>query len=95
MLDWLDPLTDFLTVGTIVTIWAAALLLIWRVWRLEGIWGDREDHTPDGDGSGLLEAHEQNNQIPGQENPPTMDDGLSEQLLVPEVLPADNYSPHD
>jgi magnesium-transporting ATPase (P-type) len=38
MLDWLDPLTDFLIVSLIVTIWAVALLLTWRVWRLEGIW---------------------------------------------------------
>lgn len=38
LLEWLDPIADFLIVGLIVLIWAAALLVIWRIWRLEGIW---------------------------------------------------------
>ena len=95
MLDWLNPLTDFLIVGSIVTIWAVALLLTWRVWRLEGISGGREDHTSGGNGIGLLEANEQNDQILQQENPPTMDDSLSEQVLIPDVLPTDNCLSQD
>jgi hypothetical protein len=96
MLDWLDPLTDFLIVSLIVTIWAVALLLTWRVWRLEGIWGDREDHTSDGNGIGLPETIEPSEQIPQQENPPTMDgDNLSEQALVPDSSPTDKYPPQD
>lgn len=96
LLDWLDPLTDFLIVSLIVTIWAVALLLTWRVWRLEGIWSDREDHTSDGNGIGLPETIEPGEQIPQQENPPTMDgDNLREQVLIPDSSPTDKHSPQD
>jgi hypothetical protein len=96
MLDWLDPLSDFLIVGTIVTIWAVALLLTWRVWRLEGIWGNREDHNAERNGTGSSETIEQNGQIPQQENPPTMDgDNLSEQVFVPDSSPTNKHSPQD
>jgi len=37
LLDWLDPLTDYLFIGGIVIVWAGVLLLIWRIWRLPGM----------------------------------------------------------
>ena len=37
LLDWLDPLTDYLVITAIVIVWAAVLLVTWRIWRLPGM----------------------------------------------------------
>jgi magnesium-transporting ATPase (P-type) len=37
LLDWLDPLTDYLIIAGIVIVWAAVLLVTWRIWRLPGM----------------------------------------------------------
>jgi cation-transporting ATPase E len=62
MLDWLDPLTDFLIASLIVTIWAVALLLTWRVWRLEGIWEKKPvklaENGASGDSGGQADPNE-------------------------------------
>jgi magnesium-transporting ATPase (P-type) len=54
LLDWLNPLTDYVSIAAIVVVWAVSLLLIWRIWRIPGleINGDTssekkaENHTP-------------------------------------------------
>jgi magnesium-transporting ATPase (P-type) len=38
LMDWLNPMSNFLIIGLIVLVWAIALLVTWRIWRLEGIW---------------------------------------------------------
>jgi magnesium-transporting ATPase (P-type) len=43
LMDWLNPLTDYLIVGLIVLIWTIALLVTWRIWRLEGIWDQPQE----------------------------------------------------
>jgi multisubunit Na+/H+ antiporter MnhC subunit len=37
LLNWLDPLSDYVIIATIVIIWAVFLLLLWRIWRLPGM----------------------------------------------------------
>ena len=37
LLNWLDPLSDYAIIATIVIIWAVFLLLLWRIWRLPGM----------------------------------------------------------
>lgn len=37
LLDWLDPLTDYLIITGIVIVWAAVLLVTWHIWRLPGM----------------------------------------------------------
>ena len=37
LLEWLHPLTDYLVIATIVTLWAVSLLLTWRIWRIPGL----------------------------------------------------------
>jgi cation-transporting ATPase E len=37
LLEWLTPLLDYVIIIAIVFVWAAALLLIWRVWRIAGL----------------------------------------------------------
>jgi cation-transporting ATPase E len=59
LLDWLDPLTDFLIVGLIVLVWAVALLLTWRVWRLEGIWNQPGEEFPEQSAEELSEFSQQ------------------------------------
>jgi cation-transporting ATPase E len=95
MLDWLDPLTDYLFTISIVIIWSVLLLLTWRVWRLEGIWGGKEENDAEESGSGLSDANVHKEQTPQQENHPTIDDSLSEQVLVPDSSPTENYSSQD
>ncbi|UCD40863.1 MAG: HAD family hydrolase, partial [Chloroflexota bacterium] len=56
LLEWLDPIADFLIVGLIVLIWAAALLVIWRIWRLEGIWDQPADEVSEDMVEDLSEA---------------------------------------
>jgi cation-transporting ATPase E len=63
LLDWLNPLSDFLIVGLIVLIWAIALLLTWRVWRLEGIWDQPAEEDSEEVVINLPEATPENAQI--------------------------------
>lgn len=55
LLDWLTPFVDYVIVIAIVFVWAAALLLIWRVWRIAGLDrifksnGDATDRVPRSD----------------------------------------------
>lgn len=95
MLDWLDPLTDYLIVSLIVIVWAVLLLFTWRVWRLEGIWNGKKAHVVELNELGLSESNKQNKQILQQGNPLTMDDDLSEHGLAQDTSPADNYSSQD
>jgi len=37
LLEWLNPLTDYLIIAAIVIVWAVLLLLIWRIWRISSI----------------------------------------------------------
>ena len=37
LLNWLNPVTDYLIIAAIVIAWAAVLLLIWRIWRISGM----------------------------------------------------------
>jgi len=37
LLNWLEPLSDYVIIATIVIIWAVFLLLLWRIWRLPGM----------------------------------------------------------
>ena len=41
MLDWLNSAQDYLIVGVIIVVWATSLLVIWRIWRLPGIWDQK------------------------------------------------------
>ncbi|MFC1923496.1 HAD-IC family P-type ATPase [Chloroflexota bacterium] len=56
MLDWLDSAQDYLIIGVIIVIWAAALLVIWRIWRLPGIWDQKKalqtENVASGDSGG-------------------------------------------
>jgi uncharacterized membrane protein len=52
MLDWLDPAQDYLIIGLIVVIWAFSLLVIWRIWRREGIWNQKPIKQTDDIASG-------------------------------------------
>ena len=45
MLDWLNSTKDYLVVGLVVLLWGISLLVIWRIWRLEGIWNQPEPQT--------------------------------------------------
>jgi cation-transporting ATPase E len=55
LLEWLNPVTDYVIIAAIVVVWAVSLLLIWRIWRIPGleINGDTssekkaENHSPD------------------------------------------------
>jgi hypothetical protein len=55
LMDWLNPVTDYVIIAAIVVVWAGSLLLIWRIWRIPGleINGDTssekkaENHSPD------------------------------------------------
>jgi len=37
LLDWLNPLNDYGIIATIVILFAASLLLVWRLWRIPGL----------------------------------------------------------
>jgi magnesium-transporting ATPase (P-type) len=45
MLDWLNSTRDFLAVGLFVLVWGISLLVVWRIWRLEGIFSETETQT--------------------------------------------------
>jgi cation-transporting ATPase E len=55
LMDWLNPLTDFLIIAGIVIVWGVVLLVIWRIWRIPGLEINEEadsekeveKHTPD------------------------------------------------
>jgi hypothetical protein len=68
LLDWLDPLTDFLIVGLIVLVWAVALLLTWRAWRLEGIWDQPAEEGSEEVTVDLAEAIPETGQISQPDN---------------------------
>jgi magnesium-transporting ATPase (P-type) len=50
MLDWLNSTKDYLVVGLVVLVWGISLLVIWRFWRLEGIWNEPEPQTAENHG---------------------------------------------
>jgi magnesium-transporting ATPase (P-type) len=52
LLEWLNPFTDYLIIATIVVVWAAVLLLSWRLWRIPGLEVNAEV-TSDGEGENL------------------------------------------
>ena len=68
LMDWLDPLTDFLIVGLVVLVWAVALLVTWRVWRLEGIWDRPGEEASDEMAEDLYPGSPSSGQISQPEN---------------------------
>jgi cation-transporting ATPase E len=64
MLDWLDPAQDYLIIGVIMVIWAVSLLVIWRIWRLEGIRDQKPlkqtENVASGDSGGQEDLGESN-----------------------------------
>jgi magnesium-transporting ATPase (P-type) len=62
MLDWLDSAQDYLIIGVIIVIWATSLLVIWRIWRLEGIWDQKPvkqtENGASGDSGGQADPNE-------------------------------------
>jgi hypothetical protein len=64
MLDWLNSTQDYLVVGLVVLVWGISLLVIWRFWRLEGIWKEPDPHTAETSGK--------------EEDPSHLAEGLSE-----------------
>jgi len=70
MLDWLDPIQDYLIIAVVVVLWAISLLVIWRVWRLEGIRNNRKHQETDvrGNSGVASESPENADQIPGMLN---------------------------
>jgi magnesium-transporting ATPase (P-type) len=95
MLDWLDPLTDYLIVSAIVIVWAILLLLTWRIWRLESIWVGDEVKEADGSSTGLSETDEHIVQTSQQEKSPPIKDTLDEKVLVQDSSPTDSISSQD
>jgi magnesium-transporting ATPase (P-type) len=65
LLEWLDPIADFLIVGLTVLVWAIALLVTWRIWRIEGIWDQPAEEVP----INLTVATPETGQIPQDANP--------------------------
>jgi magnesium-transporting ATPase (P-type) len=70
LLEWLSPITDFLIVGLIVLVWAIALLVTWRVWRLDGIWDQPVKKAPEEVSTNLVAATRESVQIAQPGNPP-------------------------
>jgi len=70
LLDWLDPVQDYLIIAVVVVLWAISLLVIWRVWRAGGIWNNRKHQEAEiGGNSGVpYESPENSVQAPGMLN---------------------------
>ena len=68
MLDWLDSAQDYLIIGVITVVWAASLLVIWRLWRLEGIRDQKSviqiENVASGDSGGQDDPSEPFDSIP-------------------------------